>query len=94
MNEEDNKEQKKINKHVKPGNISAKLRFNPDTETDALDNEEPYYSIKHKNIDESMVSFEKKTVKCLQKLHFQSKLTKFVLGCIPSFDKKIAATKN
>ena len=62
---------------------------NSETETEISDDGETHHSIKHKILDDDMVSFEKKYKQYLLKHHFKSKLTKFVLGSIPSFDNKI-----
>ena len=41
-----------------------------------------------------MAFFDKTTIQFIQKLHFSRNILKFFLGCIPSFDAKIAAMKN
>ena len=68
---------------------NQELNFNSDTETDASDDDETHHSSKHQIIDYDIVSLENTIVQYLQKLHFKSKSIKCVLGCIPSFDKKI-----
>ena len=40
-----------------------------------------------------MMSFEKTTVQYLPKFLFRSKVMKFVVSCIPSFDRKVAFMK-
>ena len=61
----------KRTKHGKPVYVSEKSHFNSDTETYVSNDGENRHSMKHKILDEDMVSFAKKTVQCLQKLHFE-----------------------
>ena len=49
---------------------------------------------KYPNFYDDIASFDKTTVEFIQKLHFHRNILNFVLGCIPSFDDKIAAIKN
>ena len=49
---------------------------------------------KHYCFDDDIVSFDKTTLQILQKINFHKNVLKFVLGCIPTFDAEIAATKN
>ena len=85
---------RKINPHGKPGDVSAKLNFNSDSKFDPLDGDDTEYSIKNSDFDGEMTSLNRTTNQFIQKLHFHRKILKFVIGCIPNFDTKIAAMKN
>ena len=61
--------------------------------SDTSDIEEPQNFRKHQNFYDDMASFDKKTVQFIKNLHFNSKITKFVFGCIPSFDVNISGMK-
>ena len=80
--------------HGKPGHVSEKSNFNSDSESDPSDGDDTEHLIKYDNFDDEMVSFDKKNVQFLQKIHYHKNVLKFVLGCIPSFDTKMYITKN
>ena len=52
-----------------------------------------FHLSKHHIFDDEMASFDNKTTKFIQNLHFHKKKLKFVLDCIPSFDVKLSVTK-
>ena len=85
---------KKLIIHGKPGYVSAKLNFNSKSESDPSEGDDTDHLIKHPNFDGDMAYFDKTTVQFIQKHYFHINVFKFVLGCIPSFDAKISATKN
>ena len=77
----------------KPGDVSAKLN-SMDTESDPSDGDDSDNLSKHTNFDDEMASFDKTTIEFFQNKHFDRNVLKFFLGCIPSFDDKIAAMQN
>ena len=93
INVQGNKNEERENLHGKPGDVSAKLNSNSDSNIDPSDGDVTYHLIKHYNFDYEMASFYKTTVQFLQKINFHRNVLKFVLGCIPSFDAKISAMK-
>ena len=87
-------EEKKINLHGKPGDVSEKLNFNSDSESGPSGRDNTEHLINNPNFYDDMVSFDKTTVQFLQKIYFHRNVLKFVLSCIQRFDAKITTTNN
>ena len=67
--------------------------FYSETKIDASVVSDTKATKKHETRWEKNVSFGKITFKILQKIHFQYKVIKFVLGYIPIFDEEIYEMK-
>ena len=80
--------------HGQPVQNLSIFHFNSETETEASEGSETITYIQNEVRDDEMVTFDNTNVKLLQNIHFQSKVIKFGLGCIPRFDKEISEMKN
>ena len=68
--------------------------LNSETEIDSSDGSETKTSSEHAVRDNVMVPVDNTFVKVLQNMSFQLKVIKFVLGCVPWFDKETYKMKN
>ena len=69
------------------------MNLNSETETCTSEGSETKTSSEHEVRDDEMVTFDKTTVKVLQKVHFKLEGIKLVWGCITLLYKKISEIK-